>query len=353
MIPTDWLPAAKMDRVIVHWTAGKYTPNKVDLEHYHILISGYGTPIKGKHSIKANAAPRSRSYAAHTLGTNTGSIGISLCAMEGAKEVPFNAGKYPFTKVQWDTLVKALAQLCRHYRIPVTLKTVLTHAEVERNLGIKQRNKWDITRIPYDVNSWGARTVGNMLRADVEMALNVVDGVLNPETAPFIPPDNVDRPAWAYNLFRNMGWSHEASVALVGRAQQEIFHDLRFYDPKTKKPIKGDPHLPGGSVGMFQWNNGSKGQYNRRTNFEKFVKSIGKGWDDFEANVRFADFELRTTERTAGDALRAAKTIYSACRAVMGYTRSHGWSALYPQGGHGWKNTLNNAIELDRRLKHG
>jgi hypothetical protein len=349
MINSDWLQPAKMQRVIWHWTAGRHTPSSVDLSHYHFLITGNGTMVKGK-SVKLNEAPVKAGYAAHTRNCNSGSIGVSLCGMMNAQEVPFKPGPYPFTKVQWDTMVRMIADLCAFYAIKVKRETVLSHAEVQRTLGIKQRNKWDIARIPYDLDTWGARTVGDMFRSEVIMAMNLRDGVDNPETAPVIPPYEEDRPLWAYNLLRNMGWSHVASVALVGNAQQESYMDLRFHDPETGKPVAGDKHLPGGSIGNFQWNDGSKGQFKRRTNFLKYVKSIGRGWDDLEANFRFADHELRTTEKAAGDMLRAAQTIYSANRGAISYLRPQGWSALFPQGGHGWKNRLNNSIALDARL---
>jgi hypothetical protein len=55
------------------------------------------------------------------------------------------------TKAQWDKMIQVVAELARHYRIPITPKTVLTHAEVQSNFGIAQRGKWDITRLPFDL----------------------------------------------------------------------------------------------------------------------------------------------------------------------------------------------------------
>jgi hypothetical protein len=341
-IPAAWMPKASMKRIIAHWTAGRYQASSIDRAHYHILVEGGGTLVKGTYSINANAAPMNRGYAAHTRNCNSGSIGISLCSMMNAQEVPFKPGPCPFTTVQWAAMVKAIAELCQFYKIPVKRETVLSHAEVERTLNIKQRNKWDIARIPY-TSDWGARTIGDIMRAEVIMQMNLLDGVDNPEIAPVVPRYDADRPLWAYNLFRNLGWSRVAAIALIGNAQQEAFMDLRT-------TAKGDKHLPGGSVGLFQWNNGSKGQFNRRSNFEKFAKSLGTTTEDFETNIRYADFELRTTEKTAGDMLRAAQTIYSANRGAISYLRPQGWSPLTPQKGHGWKNRLNNAIALDKRL---
>ena len=68
--------------------------------------------------------------------------------MVGAVERPFNAGRYPITPAQVDALARLCADLCRDYTIPVTRKTVLTHAEVQPTLGITQRGKWDVSWLP-------------------------------------------------------------------------------------------------------------------------------------------------------------------------------------------------------------
>jgi len=41
-IPADWMPAAKMGRVICHWTAGAHKASEFDRGHYHILIEDEG-----------------------------------------------------------------------------------------------------------------------------------------------------------------------------------------------------------------------------------------------------------------------------------------------------------------------
>lgn len=170
-LPVSWLDSAKMARIICHWTAGGYTVSEIDKEHYHFIIGGDGVPVRGDHTVADNVNTGDGDYAAHTLSCNTGSIGISLACMAGAVESPFNAGAYPMKKSQWDVLVLALAQLCDHYSIPVTPKTVLSHAEVQGTLGIPQRGKWDYTRLPFDPDTIGAVPVGNKLRAAVSAVL--------------------------------------------------------------------------------------------------------------------------------------------------------------------------------------
>lgn len=168
----DWMPDVPMSRVIVHWTAGSNAANQVDLNAYHFVIEGDGRLRKGTASIAFNSRRLQRGYAAHTLRCNTGSVGVSMCGMAGACESPFHAGRYPITQAQWRALVVTVALLCRRYRISVGPRTVLSHAEVETNLGIRQRGKWDITRLPFDAGVVGARQCGDKLRRDVVGALN-------------------------------------------------------------------------------------------------------------------------------------------------------------------------------------
>lgn len=168
IVPADWMPPARLERIIFHWTAGAHRASGLDRSHYHILIEGDGKLVRGTPSIAANGIGGSGLRASHTLNCNTGSIGVSLCCMAGAIESPFKAGSAPMTAVQWKMLADVLADLCRRYGIPVTPKTVLSHAEVQNNLGIKQRGKWDVARLPFDLSLVGAKACGDAMRAMVE-----------------------------------------------------------------------------------------------------------------------------------------------------------------------------------------
>ncbi|EUB95869.1 N-acetylmuramoyl-L-alanine amidase family 2 [Rhizobium sp. CF080] len=171
-IPADWMPDAKISRIIFHWTAGQNKANDLDREHYHILIEGDGKLVRGKPSIALNTEPKAKAgYAAHTLNCNTGSIGVSLCGMAGAIENPFSAGKQSITRAQWNALVYVLVQLCKRYGIQVDRKTVLSHAEVQITLKITQRGKWDIARLPFDTSIQGAIPIGDQMRALVQSKL--------------------------------------------------------------------------------------------------------------------------------------------------------------------------------------
>lgn len=59
-------------KIIVHWTAGGYTPNSVDLKHYHYLIDGNGNVNHGIYKPEDNLNCNDGKYAAHTGGGNTG-----------------------------------------------------------------------------------------------------------------------------------------------------------------------------------------------------------------------------------------------------------------------------------------
>lgn len=137
-----------MKRIIMHWSAGAHTPSDLDKEHYHKIIDGAGKVHDGRFPIKANKGPIKGKYAAHTLNGNTDSIGVAVAAMAGAQERPFVAGAHPITPAQVTALVRLCRDLAAEYGIPVTRQTILSHAEVQPTLGIKQRGKWDIAWLP-------------------------------------------------------------------------------------------------------------------------------------------------------------------------------------------------------------
>lgn len=170
-VPMDWMPWAKMQRIIVHWSAGANKASALDRKHYHIIIEGDGTLIRGDRTIADNASTADGVYAAHTLNCNSGSIGVSLAGMAGAEQNPFRAGKSPITRAQWEALPKVLADLCRRYTIPVLPQTVLSHAEVQGTLGIAQRGKWDIAILPFDQSLNTAKKVGDAFRAATKAVL--------------------------------------------------------------------------------------------------------------------------------------------------------------------------------------
>ncbi|MDX1656060.1 MAG: N-acetylmuramoyl-L-alanine amidase [Candidatus Competibacteraceae bacterium] len=152
-----------MQRIVCHWTAGGHKATELDRKHYHILVEGDGTLVQGFHSIKDNESTRDGRYAAHTRLKNTRSIGIAVCCMAGARQSPFDPGRFPMTEKQWRTMAAVATELCRAYRIEVKPTAVLGHGEVERQLGIRQRGKWDPMVLPWDPQR-DAREVGDRFR---------------------------------------------------------------------------------------------------------------------------------------------------------------------------------------------
>ncbi|WP_295451787.1 N-acetylmuramoyl-L-alanine amidase [uncultured Thiodictyon sp.] len=177
-VDTSWMPAANMKRIICHWTAGAHRASPLEKKSYHIVIEGDGTLVRGLHSIKDNESTRDGNYAAHTLGCNTGSIGISVCCMAGAQEHPFDPGNFPMTEVQWRKMAEVAADLCKTYNIPVTPTTVLGHGEVQRNLNIKQKGKWDPMVLTWE-SELSPSQVGNRFR---ELVKAFIQGAGEDET---------------------------------------------------------------------------------------------------------------------------------------------------------------------------
>lgn len=132
----------------MHWTAGGHRASYLDLRHYHEIVEGDGNRVMGDLLPEANENTRDGKYAAHTRALNTGSIGLSMAAMAGAREAPFSAGSHPITDAQLKAFCEMVAEYADTYNIPVDRRTILTHAEVEPTLGVKQRGKWDITWFP-------------------------------------------------------------------------------------------------------------------------------------------------------------------------------------------------------------
>ena len=265
MLPKEWTPPADMKRIITHWTAGRHRANAWDKEHYHLLIEGDGTVVRGRYSIKDNARLRG-AYAAHTLNANNGAIGVAICCMHGARHRPFDAGPAPMLKPQWDALVRTVAELCDVYDIPVTPQTVLGHGEVETNLRIKQRHKWDPMVLPWAPNM-SVEAVGALFRVEVARARHARQ---RPEERPAFVTATVDQVEFTdvfisdassfiglSALLAAFGWElvgeHEDAVELriadrTHRVSSVEFERARYLNLRElatalDRPIAWDPEL--------------------------------------------------------------------------------------------------------------
>jgi len=157
VIPESVLTPARIHRVIVHWTAGGYAVNHVDREHYHMVLQdqqrlGRGTDVlavRGVHAPAANDVTRDRVYAAHTRDLNTGSYGLAAaCMLDAEPGGPY--GPAPLTRLLWERLAQAAAEVCHRYGLEVTERTVLQHGEVAAIYGLPQGGKWDCLELPFD-----------------------------------------------------------------------------------------------------------------------------------------------------------------------------------------------------------
>jgi len=236
------LPAAKMERVIVHWTAGTYQVSDTDREHYHFLVDGDGAVVRGFHSVKANQEIKTgEPHAAHTWHKNTGSIGIAACCMLGAQEKgkhAFEPGSHPMKKSQWEKLAEVAADLCEHYNIPVTRATVLGHGEVEKNIGVTQRGKWDPMALPWDPSFQSPAkysAVGDLFRERVRAALKATPDIEKPLEVKlllnndFFPAILEDGSSWGAirKIADNYGWkivktTKTKAFVLIGNQTHEL-----------------------------------------------------------------------------------------------------------------------------------
>lgn len=206
LIPDSWMPNARFDGIVMHWTGGNHIAGDYDKGHYHFGVDGPGTGIWRGVDLRHNAkgVPLiSGKYAAHTFRLNAGWIGFTLACMGSTKFNPaternFVNIAYPMTKAQWDMGIKGAAELCIRYNIPVQRPTpqnprgVLSHAEVQDALGIKQAGKWDFTRLSWKPELQGAREVGDFMRAQIREQVALMQNVQHFASMPedeLLPPE--------------------------------------------------------------------------------------------------------------------------------------------------------------------
>lgn len=167
--PTPVLvPDSGLHRIIWHWTAGRKIPSKDDLKHYNSVHDYQGKTYDGaaKPEDQAKYDWRKGVGASHTKNANTGSIGQAVSGMYDSKGWPaLSWGKDAITWEGIDSMLKLSAKHCKMYGIPVTRETTLSHAEVEKTLGIKQNNKWDFMVLPGSTGVEDAVKIGDILRA--------------------------------------------------------------------------------------------------------------------------------------------------------------------------------------------
>jgi len=230
-----------MNRITVHHSGGSYTPNLTDLKAYHGVIDGDGQHIPGKFKVEDNAPGKIRKghYAAHTWKLNTGNIGRCIGAMGGGMTwaSPYE-GKYPVLPVQVDALVAQVAKDVIEYGIPVTRRTVLSHAEVQPTLGVTQRNKWDFDYGLRGPARRNAVAIGDEFRQEV--LLKVGSKVIDKPKPPLPTLERGDTGDTVAKLQRLIGANPDGA-----------------FGPKTEAAVirfqRANGLLPDGIVGEMTW----------------------------------------------------------------------------------------------------
>ncbi|MDT2024548.1 phage tail tip lysozyme [Methylocella sp. CPCC 101449] len=132
------------------------------------------------------------------------------------------------------------------------------------------------------------------------------------------------------DFFKAKGWSPEQAAAIAGH----LYVESTFNPGATNK---GDGADGSDSIGVAQWNAG------RARAFKAFAAARGKPVNDLETQLEFIDHELRTSESSAGDKLRNAKSIDEATTAFLSFERPKGWE--------GGLNTASNGLNRLRAAK--
>ncbi len=155
-----------INKVVIHWTAGKYYPTQFEKNFYHYLVDKEGKIYNGLYSPEDNINCNDKKYAAHCGGGNTGAIGIAMCAMykfQSAKIV----GDFPITPIQFESCMNYCAYLCNKYKIPVTKNNVFTHFEFgQAHPKTTSFGKIDIIYLP--THPWvNKNDIGNFIRSKI------------------------------------------------------------------------------------------------------------------------------------------------------------------------------------------
>lgn len=113
-------------------------------------------------------------------------------------------------------------------------------------------------------------------------------------------------------FFRKEGYTPAQAAAIVGNLHEES----GGLNPRAVN--RGDGRDGSDSIGVAQWN------ADRAKAFQKWAADNKLDPDTLETQYRFVAQELKTTEKGAGDKLRAAKTVTEANDAMIGYLRPQG-----------------------------
>jgi peptidoglycan L-alanyl-D-glutamate endopeptidase CwlK len=143
--------------------------------------------------------------------------------------------------------------------------------------------------------------------------------------------DNLALPGAAIGFLEQYGWKRHQAVALVANG---------IWESGGKTYIKTNALGDGGTAhGGFQWRGD---RYIGRNGLFAFAYKYYPGHSTVEPQVQLAyvDWELRHTERRAGNLLKEAETLEEAVKAAISYLRPVHFTWEEPEKGHGYARRL-------------
>ena len=138
-------------RLTTHWTVGNYEQTFND---YHFCICYNKTKDQTyvwknpKIKPEDNDNTKDGIYAPHCANSNTGNIGIGVCAMVGF-DMTNKKTKAPLNKKQFELMCELNAECAYKYKFEINKDTVATHAERDKLIP-NPTGKIDIDYLPFE-----------------------------------------------------------------------------------------------------------------------------------------------------------------------------------------------------------
>lgn len=166
----DIFDESGITRIHWHWTVSGYLVTPRITSHYNGVFDYEGNEYDGGAPPEQQAYYSSRFGVSHSLSSNTGAVGLAVACLSGVKanwgSMAVDQGQYPITWKGIDAMLEKTMELCKEFDIYPSPWTTLNHAEIQPNLGIRQKGKWDIQILPDQPKKiLSAKVAGDMMRA--------------------------------------------------------------------------------------------------------------------------------------------------------------------------------------------
>ena len=166
----DIFDPSGITRIHWHWTVSGYKVTPRITNHYNGVFDFEGNEYDGGAPPQHQAEYSRHMGVSHSLSSNTGAVGLAVACLAGVKanwgSMTVDQGKYPVTWEGIDAMLEKTMELCEDFDIYPSPWTTLNHAEIQPNLGIRQKGKWDIQILPSTPNTiLSAKAAGDMMRA--------------------------------------------------------------------------------------------------------------------------------------------------------------------------------------------